>query len=197
MERKELRKKILALRDTLLPDKRAQKSRSVIEHLWSIDNFSSTNTLFVYVNFKSEVETLHLISQCLDKGMRVTVPFTLPDESRLIPYRITDPYQDLRPGYCSIPEPDPQQLSTVDPGEIDTVILPGSVFDRQGGRLGYGGGYYDRFLNNAPRAVRIAIAFQLQVVSEVPLLAHDQRFDYLVTETGVTNVSDYTHRICA
>ncbi|MCK5232622.1 MAG: 5-formyltetrahydrofolate cyclo-ligase [Desulfobulbaceae bacterium] len=188
MKRNDLRKKILAQRDSLLPDDRAQKSSSVIEHLWRIDDFSSTKTLFVYVNFRSEVETLSLISQCLDKGMRVTVPLTLPDESGLIPYRVINPDQDLSPGYCSIPEPDPRRLSTVEPNEIDTVILPGSVFDRQGGRLGYGGGYYDRFLNNkAPQAVRIAIAFQLQVVPEVPLLPHDQRLHYLVTEKGITN----------
>ncbi|MEA2085020.1 MAG: 5-formyltetrahydrofolate cyclo-ligase [Thermodesulfobacteriota bacterium] len=188
MKRNDLRKKILARRDSLLPDERAQKSSSVIEHLWRIDDFSSTRTLFIYVNFRNEVETLSLISQCLDKGMRVTVPLTLPDESGLIPYRIMDPDQDLRPGYYSIPEPDHQRLSTVEPNEIDTVILPGSVFDRRGGRLGYGGGYYDRFLKNkAPQAVRIAIAFQLQVVPEVPLLPHDQRLHYLVTEKGITD----------
>ena len=141
------------------------------------------------MNFRSEVETLSLIQQCLSEGKKVSVPLTVPENSRLIPYNISDPATELRPGYCGIPEPDPMRLQTVSPGEIDVVIVPGSVFDEKGGRLGYGGGYYDRFLSNdAPQALRVGLAFELQVVPEVPTLLHDQQLHYLVTEKRVVSL---------
>lgn len=71
----------------------------------------------------------------------------------------------------------------LEPASIDVVIIPGSVFDRQGGRLGYGGGYYDRFLAQAaPQALRVALAYELQLVDAIKLQPHDQLMDWLVTE---------------
>lgn len=182
-DRQSLRKKILNARNSLDARERNRKSVAITENLWQLDKFCQAKTLFIYVNFRSEVETLPLINQCLKKSLRVAVPLTLADEGRLVPYIITDPQQDLVPGYYNIPEPDSKRLSVLNPQEIEAVILPGSVFDAQGGRLGYGGGYYDKFLaNDAPQALRIGLAFELQVVPEAPLLPHDQRLDYLVTE---------------
>jgi len=129
------------------------------------------------------VETLPLIAHCLKKGVIVSVPLTLAGDHRLIPYAITDPNRDLAPGYCGIPEP-LKTLPLVNPASIEIVVAPGSVFDAQGGRLGYGGGYYDRFLHTAaPQALRIGLAFDLQVVEAVPLESHDEQLDYLITET--------------
>lgn len=183
LDRQSLRKKILTARNNLDAVERNRKSMEITENLWRLDKFCQTKTLFIYVNFRSEVETLPLINQCLKKGLRVAVPLTLPGEGRLLPYLITDPRKDLLPGYCDIPEPDSKRLSVLNPQEIEVVILPGSVFDAHGGRLGYGGGYYDKFLaNDARQAVRIGLAFELQMVAEVPLLPHDQRLNYLITE---------------
>ena len=138
------------------------------------------------MNFRSEVETLGMIDQLISQGKRIAVPLTIVGGYRLIPFEIKDPARDLHPGYCSIPEPDPDRLKKVFPSEIDVVILPGSVFDEAGGRLGYGGGYYDRFLaKEAPNACRIGIAFEMQVVEKVPILPHDQIMHYLVTEDRV------------
>lgn len=178
-----LRARILAARDTLSPEERQRKSLAVTERLLTLEEFAGARHVFAYVSFRSEVETLNLIAQCLDKGVTVSVPLTLPAERRLRPYAITDPGRDLVPGYCSIPEPLPT-LPLVDPGDIEVAVTPGSVFDLSGGRLGYGGGYYDRFLHTAaPQALRIGLAFDLQVVAAVPLESHDQQLDYLITET--------------
>ncbi len=177
-----LRRQILARRDRLsLPD-RQEKSKIICAQLWQLELFRAASTLFIYVDFRSEVETLPLIRQALAQGKRVAVPL-IGEHSRLLPYAISDPERDLRPGYYQIPEPDPSRTVAVPPAEIEAVILPGSVFDLQGGRLGYGGGYYDRFLaDEAPQALRIGIAFHLQVIPQAPLLPHDQRLHYLVTE---------------
>lgn len=183
-DRDQLRKTILGRRDLLPPAERREKSRAVAQRLWALPAFDRSANLLAYVNFRSEVETLPIIGQCLARGKEICVPLTLTRERRLAIYRLTDPESDLIPGYCDIPEPDPARLEPVDPHTIDAVLVPGSVFDVQGGRLGYGGGYYDRFFaNEAPQAVRIGIAYDLQVVAAVPLEPHDQKLDYLVTET--------------
>ena len=96
---------------------------------------------------------------------------------------MTDLRSDLIAGRWDIPEPRPG-LPLVDPATIDVVIVPGSAFDRAGGRMGYGGGFYDTFLTRLrPDARRIGIGFDLQVVERVPREAHDLCVDLIVTET--------------
>ena len=187
-KRRVLRREILQARDQLTPQERGDLSRAIQQNLWQLAELRTSQIVFSYVAFRSEVETLPLINQCLGEGKQLAVPLTIPGDN-LKSYLINDPDLDLRPGYCRIPEPDPDRLILLAPNLIDVVLLPGSVFDRQGGRLGYGGGYYDRFLANlAPQAIRIGLAFELQVVEQVPLLSHDQLLDFLVTEQGVVRV---------
>lgn len=188
-ERQSLRKKVLGARDLLSEDERKEKSRSAIKNFWSLPEVNLWSTLFVYVNFRSELETIGLIQDCLAKGIRVAVPLVEASTYSMIPYLIKDPEKDLVPGYYDIPEPDPERSLRIDAGKIDAAIIPGSVFDAHGGRLGYGGGFYDRFLvNEAPQAKRIGLAFEVQVVDKVPLQPHDQPLDILITEKRIVNV---------
>lgn len=191
MDRNELRKTVLAARDALPLSLRSAKSADIAQRLWQIAAFADSCAPFIYVHFRSEVETTDLIRQCLARYKMVNVPLTLTQEKRLDPYLITDLDRQLTRGYCGIPEPDPAIATLIDAGRIDVVILPGSVFDDQGGRLGYGGGYYDRFLTQqAPQAKRIGIAYEMQLVDKVPLLPHDQGLDYLVTEARIIKIND-------
>lgn len=184
--RTRLRREMLQRRDALAAVTRHEKSTAIACQVRDLTAVQQAQTIFTYVNFRSEVETLGLIAGWLAAGKRVCVPLTLAAESRLAAYQITDPAQDLTPGYCQIPEPDPSRLPQVKPTEIEVIILPGSAFDLNGGRLGYGGGYYDRFISQeAPRATRIGLAFALQVTADLPLLAHDQRLHTLVTEDRI------------
>ena len=187
-ERQMLRNKILGARDLLSASERHEKSSSAIQNFWSLPEMKRWSTLFVYVNFRSELETLELIRLCLSQGKRVAVPLVDASTVSMIPLLIQDPEKDLVPGYYGIPEPDPQKSLRVAAREIDAAVIPGSVFDIQGGRLGYGGGYYDRFLvNDAPQAKRIGLAFEIQVVEKVPIEPHDQPLDILITEKGIVN----------
>ena len=191
--RQTLRKQVLGNRNQLANDERHAKSMAIAEKVRSLPEMGGWQTLFVYVNFRSEVETLELIRWCLAQGKKVAVPLVDHSSSTMIPLQITDPGQDLKPGYYGIPEPDPLKAYRIDGKEIDAVILPGSVFDTGGGRLGYGGGYYDRFLvNDAPQACRIGLAFEMQLVEVVPLEPHDQRLDYLVTEKRIITTTPST-----
>ena len=180
-----VRKTILARRDELSLAEQTEKSKKIIASLLELPEIQKASTVFVYVNFRSEVQTLPFLRWCIQQGKIITVPVTLVDEKKLQAIRITDPDTDLGPGYCAIPEPvsNLRRTMEIDPASIDVVVVPGSVFDRRGGRLGYGGGYYDRFLSrDAPGATRIALAYDLQLIETVDLQPHDQLMDRLITE---------------
>ncbi|MCI5208661.1 MAG: 5-formyltetrahydrofolate cyclo-ligase [Candidatus Electrothrix sp. ATG2] len=126
-----------------------------------------------------------MITQCLSEGKIISVPVTLPKESRLLAVQITDPATQLESGCFGIPEPTAEQIeqARIEPADIDVACVPGSVFDPLGGRLGYGGGYYDRFLTQeAPQARRVGLAYGVQMVEQVLMEPHDQYMDMVITE---------------
>lgn len=185
-ERNSLRKRILAARDRLSLEEIQSKSDAVVSRALLLPEIAEAAVIFTYLHFRSEVQTTNLVKKMFTDQKKVCVPVTLVEGSELLAVRISDIEEQVAPGYCGIPEPLPGvvQNQTIDPVFIDIVILPGSVFDTRGGRLGYGGGYYDRFLvNKAPQALRVGFAFDLQIVDAVPIEPHDQRMDYIVTET--------------
>jgi 5-formyltetrahydrofolate cyclo-ligase len=191
MNRIELRKHLLAARDRLDAEQRREKSRRIHTMLLAQPEVVAAEHLFVYVHFRSEVETAELIDQLLAAGKTVSVPVTVIQESRLLAVQITDPADQLHPGSFGIPEPTGEQIDrvTVEPAAIDLVLLPGSVFDSTGGRLGYGGGFYDRFLtSDAPQAGRIGLAYALQLVDQVPMELHDQYMDMVITEERIYRI---------
>lgn len=177
-----LRRAALAARDQLDPISRSEKSSRIAALLTEHPAVRAARHLFIYVHFRSEVETLPLIERFLAAGKTVSVPLTLRKEQRLSAVRITDPAAQLSPGCFGILEPT-QEQTAADPAGIDLALIPGSVFDQFGGRLGYGGGFYDRFLSqDAPQALRVALAYAMQLAEHVPLEAHDQLMDLIVTE---------------
>jgi len=179
-----LRKEILSRRDRLTPRQIAAMSARIEHILLEREEIKTVKTVFIYVNFRSEVSTKEIINQLLCLGKRVAVPITRVTEKRLDIVTISDPEADLVPGYCGIPEPREELVKQrlIPPHDIDTIILPGSVFDKRCGRFGYGGGYYDRLLAKIPTAKRLALAFELQIVDRLPLADHDEILDSVITE---------------
>ena len=183
MNRNKLRQDILTKRQQLPPEQRQQASARISQQLQQLEAYTSANTILFYVNFRSEVETLPAMAQAMTDGKTVAAPLTITASKQLIVYQLHDLMQDLQPGYCGIPEPDPHRCPRVEPADLDLVIVPGSVFDRQGGRLGYGGGYYDRFLSQqASQACCIALCYGMQIVEKVPTQSHDVPVHYLISE---------------
>ena len=179
-----LRAATLAQRDRLTDMQRHEKSERITATLLASDAVVSSNSIFVYVNFRSEVETVSFIRSVLKMGKQVSVPLTRVAEKRLDIVAIEDPERDLAPGYCSIPEPTEEVAKggTISAKKLDLIVLPGSVFDERGGRFGYGGGYYDRLLERIPGTARYGLAYELQVVEKLDLQPHDQILDAIVTE---------------
>lgn len=184
MERQELRTSVLNARQQLSTADLREKSTQIVSHLSTLSEWQRARTVLLYVAFRNEVETRDLIDQAVSEGKRVLLPVSIKKTRELQLYGVNGS-RDLVEGTYGIMEPR-RDGEAVSPDQVDLVIVPGVVFDRQGNRLGYGAGYYDRFLERCRKdAARIALAFDLQVVDDLPSEPHDQRIDYIITETKV------------
>jgi 5-formyltetrahydrofolate cyclo-ligase len=186
-KKKELRKKILALRNTLPLEERGKKSKSIHSRLFSLPEFVTAKTLAFYVSFKSEVLTGTMIREALSLGKAVVVPITDLANRRLKLSRIVDYTADLAPGTWGILEPKPDRIRLMSLKEVDLIITPGAAFDKKGCRIGYGGGFYDSLLKSVQeRRPSVALAFELQMVEEVPVESgHDEPVEIIITEERV------------
>lgn len=184
---KNLRKEKLDLRDGLNQKQIDEKSKIIEENLLQLEEVEKGLNIFIYVNFRSEVKTISAIEKLIKQSKKVAVPITYVKEKRLDAILIENISKDLVPGYCGILEPEKKLCinKIVRPEDIDVIVLPGSVFDERGGRFGYGGGFYDRFLESNPKAIRIGLAFELQIVREAPIKEHDEILDYIITERRI------------
>jgi 5-formyltetrahydrofolate cyclo-ligase len=139
--------------------------------------------LLVTLPFRTEWDTRALVQRSLASGVDVVVPRVDPGARMLVLHSVRDLTADIVAGHAGVPEPRPG-CRVVDPSSIDAVVVPGVAFDPSGGRLGYGGGYYDRLLPLLrPGVPRIAGAFDVQVVEHVPRGPLDLVVDCVVTPT--------------
>ncbi len=159
-------------------------SLAIVKRLVDREEIRRASTLMVYLAFGSEVLTDGLILWGWGEGKRIVVPRCRPASREMTACRI-DGFEELERGHYGIREPKADIIRPVPPGEIEAVIVPAVAFDRRGYRVGYGGGYYDRFLPEARQAARIGAAFACQIVPAVPVETHDMTVDMIVTEGEV------------
>lgn len=184
--KKELRARIQGQRDLLTVERREQLSRRVGGHLWDLPEFKAAHTVFFFISFRSEVSTEPMIRRAIAEGKRICLPYTYPETKAMVASHILDFDTELQLGNYNILEPKEEFIRPVEPAAIDLIITPGVAFDVRGGRLGYGGGYYDRFFAQRKEGCPlVALAFEMQIVEEVPRGDHDQLVDALVTEERV------------
>ncbi|MDK2887822.1 MAG: 5-formyltetrahydrofolate cyclo-ligase [Thermoanaerobacter sp.] len=186
MNKSELRKDVLKARGSLSPEEIAEKSGRILRRVLSLEEFQRARTLMAYVDFRNEVQTGALIMESMARGKRVAVPLTDVASKRLVPSLLLDFPGDLAPGTWGILEPRPECLRPLEPEELDLVIVPGVAFDLQGNRLGYGGGFYDRFLpRTRPDTLWLALAFEVQIRPHILTGPYDCPVHILVTEERV------------
>lgn len=183
MEKKELRKKIIAERDRMTAEEIAAGSALIAARLYQLPEFEKSGTIMFFISFGSEVDTRPMVEETIRRGKVALAPKAVPQSRELIPSRILDWDADLVAGYYNIPEPRAETLRPFVPGQIELLIVPGVAFDQQGNRLGYGGGYYDRFFALLkPGVPLVALIFDLQLVPAVPVERWDRRVDFIITE---------------
>lgn len=187
--KRELRKQIFQRRDRLSGEEIREYSRQIARRLYGLPEYRESRVIMFFLSFRSEVDTRSMVEESLARGKEVLVPKALPDSRELIASRLLDCREDLAPGAYGIPEPKESALRVVDPLQIDLLIVPGVAFSEDGRRLGYGGGYYDRFFGRLrPEVPLLALAFELQIVPEVPVQPWDRPVDLIVTEKRVIRV---------
>lgn len=182
--KRDIRGEFLAARNALTADEIIAGSRQVVQRLIGLGAIRGASTVMVYLAFGSEVVVDDLIRWGWNEGKGIAVPRCNPVDRELTASRV-EGFDELERGHYGIREPKGDRLRPVPPDEIDAVVVPAVAFDRRGNRLGYGGGYYDRFLPAAPRAVRVGAAFACQIVAELPADRHDIGMDCIVTDREV------------
>ena len=179
MNKDKLRKKILAVRDRISKAKAADNSRKIFEKLAGLKEFANAKKIMFYSSFRNEVETFRMIEKTLKIRKKVYLPNVVGDKMEVS--RITS-LRNLSEGSFGILEPKVKKkyLSEI----FDIVIVPGVVFDKRCNRIGWGKGYFDRFLKDA-NAVKIGLAHSLQVVDKIDCDKNDVPMDYLITEKKI------------
>lgn len=183
--KREMRRRVLALRDGLSADERTSYSCAIAQRIAALPSFVAARTVLLFHSFGSEWASAMLVQEALQSGKTVVLPRVLPLQGasqRMALQTIDDIARDTTPGMRGILEPLPER-PIVSPEMIDWVLVPGVAFTPDGDRLGYGAGFYDRLLPQIPAHVpRIAGAFEVQMVDMLPTDSHDCPVDAVNTE---------------
>ncbi|MBL4933427.1 5-formyltetrahydrofolate cyclo-ligase [Clostridium paridis] len=182
MEKKLIRENIIKKRDLLDADTKKIYDIKIKEFLVNFNLYNLSNSVFIFVGFGNEVDTMNLIKDALEKNKRVYVPKIDNKNKEMKVIRIKS-IGELKPGFWGILEPESNEELDE---ELDLIIMPGVAFTRSGERVGYGGGYYDKFLEKAnPKIPKVVLAFSLQVLEELPQESFDIKVNYIITENEI------------
>ena len=180
-EKNRIRQILRDRKAALIPAERLEKSTRICRHV--METIREGETVLAYTSKELEVNTAPLIDALLAAGNPVAVPIIQKEDISLRLSYIRS-RSVLVPSTFGVPEPIGSEIP-VQAGDITTILLPMLGFDRTGARIGYGAGYYDRFLEKNPDLKKIAIAFSCQEIERLPVDANDVRMDMIITEDGV------------
>ena len=175
-----LRKKVLEKRNELA--NKREKSQKICETVLNSNVFKNAKTVFVYLSFNNEVDTNLIVENCFQQGKKVCVPVCKKD--CIMDAVSIQNMADMVYNNYGIAEPK-DASNVVDKQDIDLIIVPGSVFDHDLNRMGYGKGYYDRYFVGT-KAKRVALAFDVQIQNEpIPVGEYDVKMHCIVTENQI------------
>lgn len=176
-----IRKRMKALRAGMDMASYRTLSMAIMTRCMDLPEFQRAGTVHVYVSsLNNEVETIGLLYRLFDEGKRVVVP-VCADEPRTLRHVRIGSIEDLRPGRYGIMEPAGKAFEVIPPERIDLILAPVLAFDRTGGRLGFGGGYYDSFFA-AAACPKTGLAYSFQEIPHVPREPHDRTLDIILTD---------------
>ena len=182
----EIRKDVATTLKELPPKTLMHKNAQIETRLFEFANFLESKIALLYVNNSSEVITEQIIKRCFDYNKLVVLPAFDTAKHKINLFKIDNYDTDLKEGTRGILEPDKSRCKAVPIDCIDIAIIPGIAFDEKGGRIGTGDGYYDRLIPKLPITTRkVSLAFENQIIPQVPMESHDKHVDIIITESRV------------
>ncbi|MDY5846914.1 MAG: 5-formyltetrahydrofolate cyclo-ligase [Bariatricus sp.] len=180
--KKQIRARILKARDLLSRQEIEEKSEQICRKILESPEFIQADTVLLYMPIKSEVRTKKILEEAWKAAKRVGVPRV---EGNQMVFARIDSLKDLIPGTWNIPEPDHYCPVITDIDSRTVVLMPGAAFDRNRNRIGYGGGYYDKYFAGCRPGFKFALAYELQMTDEIPSESYDLKPDCIVTESHI------------
>jgi len=170
----------------LSADRIRQITGQVAKRLFEFANFMEANIALLYINKANEVSTKDIITRCYDFRKTVVLPSFNNTKHLIKLFKVVNPLTDLILGTRGVLEPDSDRCKIMPIEMVDIAIIPGFAFDEKGGRIGSGDGYYDRLIPRlAPTTRKVALAFELQIMQQVPMTSHDRHVDIIITESRI------------
>lgn len=203
-EKRNIRKRILSLRNEIPIKLREEKSNKILQKLYEMEQYKKTEVMLTYVNYQSEVITAPLITRALSDNKKVFAPRVSGEKMEF--YRIAG-MEDIAEGYKGIMEPVCGESFPEEVGSFRVsvkkalgesagilMVIPGAVFDKEGHRIGYGKGFYDRYLQRMTEeginVYKIALCYECQMLGAVPYENHDIIMDMVITENDIYEKGD-------
>ena len=191
MSKKGIRARMRLLRDSQPPEQISAKSHQIHTKLWQLIDEEQFDAIMYYVAFGSEVRTQESIAVALERGKIVLVPLCCTDGSReLTPCRLLDYAAELEENRFGILEPKPEFCRPFAPEDIDLVLVPALAYDETGYRVGYGAGYYDRFLTKCSNALFVGLAYEIQIIESTFPSEWDIPVHKVITECRIISCTD-------
>ncbi|MGI6587357.1 MAG: 5-formyltetrahydrofolate cyclo-ligase [Peptococcia bacterium] len=185
MNKKDLRQEMLKKREKLSLIEVKKKSLQINKQLLLFPAYDSAKIILTYLPIKNEPDTLPLIKNAWRQKKEVLIPVTQTTYKSLILSKL-ESLKELTKGNYGILEPKQEFLRPTTPHSVDLCLLPGLAFDHNGYRLGYGGGYFDRFLSSLRSdCLTIALAYDFQILDTIPRAEHDIPIDIIITESTI------------
>lgn len=205
MDKKEIRAEVTKKKQHLSMETIENLSEQLKQRFCSMDEYKEASCIYAYMSYNEEVRTLPIILQALADGKRVAVPKTYASGAKtnskgeIIPdfmeFIYIDSMEDCVPGYMSIPEPKDSICGIDEGGKLDLskakiakekkvlILMPGLAFDKMRNRIGYGGGFYDKYLDSEKETefVKIALCFDFQIYEQLPVESHDEKMDRVIS----------------
>lgn len=178
--KKVIRKEILSIRKKMTESEVSDLSKLICESIIKTDIFKACQNICIYSPINNEVDVFYLIEDCLLNNKSIYLPKTLEEDIEF--YKFTSK-NELTVGRYNILEP-VSDIKLI-PDSNTLIIMPGSVFSISKDRIGYGGGYYDRYLSNYPMCKTLAVAYDFQVLPSIPIESHDQKTDTIITDCRI------------
>ena len=175
MDKKQLRSEIRARKRAMTEAQILEKSRALTEKFLATECYRGARTVYGYLPYNQEVRTVPLLEQALRDGKRVAVPKVYGEEMRFI---LMEDLSKVEKGYAEIPEPIADGPVAED--ETALVLMPGLAFDPQGHRIGYGGGFYDKFLASEPGHPTVALCYDFQMYPHLETEEFDKSVDVVI-----------------